>query len=72
LAVGVLALKNAVQFAAICWAAAEPPAPELAADEADEVDEAAGLDDPLALVPLLPHAATPTLSAPAKMIRSDL
>ncbi|HEX3491345.1 MAG TPA: hypothetical protein VHU92_18500 [Streptosporangiaceae bacterium] len=74
LLVGVLALKNAVQLAAIVFCAPEFPVVPGALDELTGADELAGgveLDEALGL-PLLPQAAAPRPSAHARMIRSDL
>jgi len=81
LLVGVLALKKATQLAAIVFSAAEFPdvagALELVAgaDElagAEEVAAADVVEEVPVVVPLLPQAATPIPSKPARMIRSDL
>ncbi len=76
LLVGVLALKNATQLAAIDFCAAEFP---VAAAEvevlagAEVLGGAEELDDVPVLLLLLPQAATPIpRSAQARMIRSDL
>lgn len=78
--VGVLALKNATQLAAIVFSAPEFPVVPGALDELAGAEELAGADelaggaelDEAPGLPLLPQAAAPRPSAHARMIRSDL
>lgn len=78
--VGVLALKKATQLAAIVFSAAEFPDVAGALELVAGADELAGAEEVAAadvvgeapVVPLLPQAATPILTKPARMIGSDL
>jgi hypothetical protein len=79
LLVGVLALKNAVQLAAIAFSAPELLVVPGALDELAGADEVAGADELAGGVELdeapgllLPQAAAPRPRVHARMIRSDL
>jgi hypothetical protein len=65
LVTGVFASKNAVQFAAIAFAAGPP------ADAADDVAVLAGDELGAELAPLLPQAATHALTAQARRTRQN-